>query len=106
MEFSLDSAFVRGILAQEQTAACADIEAAGPLHALAESQQRHDARVASAPDFGTLACCAGCTWCCHFTVDVRAVEVFRILDFVERFFTDEEKARVRTEVRANATTLK
>jgi Fe-S-cluster containining protein len=74
--------------------------------ALEQSQQRHDSRIASAPDFGTLACRAGCTWCCYFTVDVRAVEVFGILDFVERSFTAEEKARVYAEVRANAAALR
>ncbi len=61
--------------------------------------------IASAPDASTLACGAGCSWCCYFTVDVRAVEVFRILDFVEQTFSPEEKARVYAEVRANSATL-
>jgi Fe-S-cluster containining protein len=78
----------------------------GVARALEHSQQRHDARIAAAPDVGTLACRAGCNWCCHFTVDVRAVEVFSILDFVERSFTAEEKTRVYAEVRANAASLK
>jgi Fe-S-cluster containining protein len=75
------------------------------LGALERSQLRHDTRVAAAADFGTLACRAGCTWCCYFTVDVRAAEVFRILDFVERTFAPVEKARVYTEVRANSVAL-
>ncbi len=53
----------------------------------------------------TLACGAGCSWCCYFTVDVRPVEVFRILDFVEQTFTPEQKARVYAEVRANRAML-
>ena len=73
--------------------------------ALENSQHRHDARIAAAPDVGTLACRAGCTWCCYFTVDVRAAEVFRILDFVEQTFTPHEKARVLAEVRANSVAL-
>jgi Fe-S-cluster containining protein len=76
------------------------------LRAFENSQQRHDARIAAAPDVGTLACRAGCTWCCYFTVDVRAAEVFRILDFVERSFSPEAKARVYAEVRANSVVLK
>jgi hypothetical protein len=35
----------------------------------------------TAPDYRdahTLACKNGCFWCCYFTVDVRAVEVFSI----------------------------
>jgi Fe-S-cluster containining protein len=106
MEIALDPAFIRGILAQEHATAREEIRASGALRALELSQHRHDLRIASAPDVATLACCAGCTWCCYFTVDVRAVEVFRILDFVARSFTAEEKARVYAEARAHAATLR
>lgn len=105
MEFVLDFQVLRSILGQERKQARAEIRASGAIHALESSQQRHDARLAGAPDAGTLACRAGCAWCCHFTVDVRAAEVFRILDFVERSFTPEEKARVHAEVRANRAAL-
>jgi Fe-S-cluster containining protein len=105
MEFSLDLPFVRGILTQERERALDEIRTLGVLRAFESSQQRHDARIASAPDVGTLACGAGCSWCCYFTVDVRAVEVFRILDFVERSFTAADKARVYAEVRANSAML-
>lgn len=106
MEISLDLAFLRRILAQEREQARDEIQTSGVSRALENSQQRHDQRIASAPDVGTLACRAGCTWCCHFSVDVRAVEVFGILDFVERTFTTEEKSRVYTEIRVNSTELK
>jgi Fe-S-cluster containining protein len=106
MEISLDLAFIRGILTQEYERARDEIRSVGVQRAFENSQQRHDGRIASAPDVGTLACRAGCTWCCYFSVDVRAVEVFSILDFVERTFTIEEKARVYAEVRANSTALK
>src|SRR5687768_3413140 len=94
MEISLDLPFLRRILAREVEQAQAEIQQFGVFRAFENSQQRHDERIASAPDVGTLACRAGCTWCCHFSVDVRAVEVFGILDFVERTFTADEKARV------------
>jgi Fe-S-cluster containining protein len=106
MEFSLDIPLIRDILEQEQALARDEIRDLGVLRALVNSQQRHDVRIAAAPDVGTLACCAGCTWCCYFTVDVRAAEVFRILDFVEQSFTPEEKARVYAEVRANSLALR
>ena len=106
MEISLDLPFLRGILAGERELALDEIRSQGPQRALESSQQRHDARIASAPDVGTLACRAGCSWCCYFTVDVRAVEVFRILDLVEQSFTAEEKARVYAEVRANSAVLR
>ena len=106
MEFSLDLAFVRDILTHERASARREISALGVARALKHSQQRHDSRIASAADVDTLACRAGCTWCCYFTVDVRAAEVFGILDFVERSFTAEAKARLYAEVRANAAMLK
>jgi Fe-S-cluster containining protein len=105
MEFTLDFQLLRGILERERTQAADEIRALGVLAALDRSQQRHDAGIAAAPDAATLACRAGCTWCCYFTVDVRAAEVFRILDFVEQSFTPEEKARVYAEVRANSLAL-
>src|ERR1700685_2551875 len=98
MEFTLDLALIRGILEQEHRRACDEIRDFGVRRALEGSQQRHDARIAAAPDVGTLACRAGCTWCCYFTVDVRAAEVFRILDFVEKSFTPAVKAQVYAEV--------
>src|SRR5690348_4110065 len=102
MEFTLDIRLIRGILERERAETSDDIRALGVLSALDRSQRRHDARIAAAPDVATLACREGCTWCCYFTVDVRAAEVFRILDFVEQSFTPEEKARVYAEVRANS----
>ena len=105
MEISLDMPFIRRILAREVEQARAEIQQLGVLRAFENSQQRHDERIASAPDVGTLACRAGCTWCCHFSVDVRAVEVFGILDFVERTFTAEDKARVYAEIRTNSVAL-
>jgi Fe-S-cluster containining protein len=106
MEFTLDVPLIRDILEQERARACDEIRNLGVLLALERSEQRHDARIAAAPDVGTLACRGGCSWCCHFTVDVRAAEVFRILDFVEQSFTPEEKARVHAEVRANSVVLR
>jgi Fe-S-cluster containining protein len=106
MEFFLDFALIRSILQQERERARDEIRDLGVLGALASSQRRQDARIAAAPDVGTLACRAGCTWCCYFTVDVRAAEVFRILDVVERSFTSAEKARVYAEVHANSAALR
>jgi Fe-S-cluster containining protein len=105
MEFSLDLPFIRDIVTRERELALDEIRALGVVRAFENSQQRHDARIASAPDVGTLACGAGCSWCCYFTVDVRPVEVFRILDFVEQSFSAEQKARLYAEVRSNRIAL-
>src|SRR4051812_3081775 len=105
MEIFLDVSLIRSILKHERRHAAEEIRGLGVLGALEKSQERHDARIAAAPDVGMLACRAGCTWCCYFTVDVRAAEVFRIIDFVEQSFTPAEKARAFAEVRANSTLL-
>ncbi len=106
MEITLDIAFVRRLHAHEYERALADIRDAGVVQAYEQSQLRHDQAIASAPDVSTLACRAGCTWCCHFSVDVRAVEVFRILDHIEREFLPEQKARVFDEIRVNSAKMR
>jgi Fe-S-cluster containining protein len=106
MEFTLDIPLMRQILERERALVREEIRNLGVLRAFGHSQQRHDARITAAPDVGALACRSGCTWCCYFTVDVRAAEVFRILDFVEQSFTPEEKTRVYAEVRANSAMLR
>jgi Fe-S-cluster containining protein len=106
MEITIDFALVRSILKQEHVQARADIAEAGIVQAYERSQRRHDARLAAAPDAPSLACKAGCSWCCHFTVDIRPVEVFRILDFIENNFTAQELARVRREIAANSAVLR
>lgn len=105
MEITLDVAFVRSMLRRECERASADLENVGVARAYRNSQQRHDGAIASAPDVNTLACRAGCSWCCYFSVDVRAVEVFEILDYIEREWTAEQKARTFSEIRANSASM-
>ena len=101
MEIEIDEALVRGILADEMQQAGAEIDRLGPVAAYENSRRRHDARVSAAPDVHTLACENGCFWCCCVTVDVRAVEVFAILDFRARELSADEQARVWREIEAN-----
>jgi Fe-S-cluster containining protein len=105
VEITIDEGLVRGIIAQEAGRARAEIEQLGPVAAYESSRGRHDARLSAAPDAHTLACKDGCFWCCYFTVDVRAVEVFSILDFMERELSAEQQARVRSEIEANSALL-
>src|SRR5689334_22941356 len=104
MEFTIDLQRVRQIIAEERAQANAEIAELGPIAALARSQSRHDDRLSAAPDANLLACRAGCSWCCHFTIDVRAVEVFRILDHV-RSFPESEQQRLRERLEHNAQRL-
>lgn len=104
MEFTIDLQLIRELIADEGSKAKVEIGALGPIAAFAHSQSRHDERLAGAADLGSLACRAGCSWCCHFTIDVRAVEVFRILDHV-RGFPEAERQRLRARIESNAQRL-
>jgi Fe-S-cluster containining protein len=106
MEITLDARFIQDVLAQEYELTRADMHSSGVYHALTNSQRRHDERLASAPDAATLACGAGCAWCCHFSVDVRPVEVFRILDYVARELDEATQARIFAEVEARSRELR
>ena len=105
MEFEIDEPLVRGIISDEQARARAEIAELGPLPALERSQHRHDSRLAQAADAGTLACKAGCSWCCYFSVDVRPVEVVRILDVMENSLAPLERQRIVGEITANSAAI-
>lgn len=105
MEFEIDTKLVNAIVDDEMRQTRADLAAAGPIEALARSQQRHDARLEAAADAPTLACRAGCFWCCYFTVEVRPVEVARIVDFMQREMAPEDRERITGEIRTNSAAL-
>jgi Fe-S-cluster containining protein len=105
MEITIDFATVRKVMREEYALARAEIDTLGPLAAYVRSQARHDARLGAAPDASTLACAQGCSWCCHFTVDVRAVEVVRILGAL-RELAPETRARIEREIAANEAVLR
>lgn len=102
MEIEIDAELTGNIVADEYALARREIAALGPVRAYERSQARHDARLAQAPDANTLACKAGCYWCCYFSVDVRAVEVVRILDFVAQNFSAAQKRQLAQEIAANS----
>ncbi|HEU4654879.1 MAG TPA: YkgJ family cysteine cluster protein [Steroidobacteraceae bacterium] len=104
MEFTIDLHLIRRLIVDERARADADIREGGPITALARSQTRHDERLAAAADAHTLACRAGCSWCCNFTIDVRAAEVFRILDHLATLPATEQQ-RLRGRIERNAERL-
>lgn len=106
MEFTLDFSTIRKIVSQEHALARAQIAELGPIESFGMSLDRHDQRLATAPDAATLACKAGCSWCCHFSIDVRPVEVLNILEFVSREFSASERQRIRREAEFNGTQLR
>lgn len=102
MEFEIDTKLVRSIVADEGAKARTDLAEGGPALALERSQARHEARLAAAPDAPTLACKAGCFWCCYFTVDVRAVEALRIVEFLQRELAAADRTRIEKEIAINS----
>ncbi len=106
MEFTLDLALIRDVLKRETGQSRRDIEELGLLEALGRAGRRHDAALAEAADAATLACAVGCSWCCHFTVDVRAVEAFRILEFVKTRLSQEQAQAIYDQVRCNSAAIK
>jgi len=105
VEIEIDPELTGNIVAEEYAQARREIAALGPVRAYELSQGRHDARLAASRDAHTLACKAGCYWCCYFSVDVRAVEVVRILEFVAKHFSAEQQALLQQEASANAAVL-
>ncbi|MET0657329.1 MAG: YkgJ family cysteine cluster protein [Steroidobacteraceae bacterium] len=101
MEIEIDIEAIRELTAREYEQVRADLAAHGPAAALECSQQRHDTCLATAPDAPLLACKDGCFWCCYYSVDVRPVEVLRILDAM-RLLPEDEQTRIATEVQANS----
>lgn len=105
MEFTIDFVKVRRIAAQESRQAQDELTSLGPLPAYQRSLQRMDEQLAAADDAASLACSAGCSWCCHFSVDVRPVEVFNILDFMRTAFSAGQQRRLYDEILTNSRTL-
>jgi Fe-S-cluster containining protein len=105
MEFEIDFDLVNDITAREYEQARAEIAELGAVVALHRSLQRQDTRLENATDAPTLACRAGCSWCCYFSVDVRAVEVFSILEFMRRELSAAEQTRIEQEINTNSAVL-
>lgn len=105
MEIELDLPTVHGIAAEESEIARKELSALGPVAAYERSRDRHDARLAGARDATTLACKAGCFWCCYFSVDVRPVELFAIVEFMAKNLSESERARIKNEAATNSALL-
>jgi Fe-S-cluster containining protein len=101
MEFVIDFVLIRKLTTREYRLAKQEIAALGIMSAFNNSLQRHDVQLATSADISTLACKQGCSWCCHFSVDVRPVEVFNIVHFITSHFNAERLERLCGELVAN-----
>jgi len=88
----------------EHAAVSSDLKRVDPVSALAASFRRHDrvleeARIESGR---VLACKEGCSYCCHFKVDVRADEALIIAEFVRTRLDATTRAQVIEAAERNA----
>jgi Fe-S-cluster containining protein len=71
-------------------------------------QRRHERLQATtlAASGRELACRAGCTWCCHFKVDVRADEALALAEHVRTRLDATTRERVLAAAQRNAETIR
>ena len=85
-----------------------DISVNGPLHALSGTRERlamtHNETLGKSEE--SIACKNGCWYCCYYKVDVRADELFKIVEYIRREFTIEQLQKIRGEVANNAKIMK
>ncbi|MES1191338.1 MAG: YkgJ family cysteine cluster protein [Steroidobacter sp.] len=105
MEFVIDLDLVRQLARKEATTARAEIQSMGLRPAFNRALQRHDSVIANAADVNTLACKQGCSWCCYFSVDVRAVETLNIAEYVRANFSESHLRQLQHELAENSRTL-
>lgn len=76
--------------------------------ALKKSYERYDNLIAKAIDASPIkpACKAGCAFCCHYKVEVRAHEMLLIKDYISKTFSTEKIAAVLAEAEANAAIIR
>jgi len=106
MEFTIDFELVRRLAKSEYQVARREITTLGVEQAFKNSLQRHDTQLTNASDNSTLACKAGCSWCCHFSIDIRPIEAFNIVEFMGKNFSTDRIDQIRNELIANVQVLK
>lgn len=76
--------------------------------ALKKSYARYDILIATAIDESPIkpACKAGCAFCCHYKVEVRAHEMLLIKDFISKTFSTEKIQTVLEEAQANVAIIR
>lgn len=95
------------ITEREHALASADLKTVGWKPALSASQERQDAMaglIASTVS-SSIACKEGCWYCCYLKVEVRAEEVFQIVEVVRTKFRPAQQQRLQDQAAENAKTL-
>lgn len=76
--------------------------------ALKKSYERYDNLIAKTINESTTkpACKAGCAFCCHYKVEVRAHEILLIRNYMDKTFSTEKIQTILEEAKANATIIR
>lgn len=76
--------------------------------ALGKSYERYDNLIAKTIDDSAIkpACKAGCAFCCHYKVEVRAHEMLLIKDYMSKKFNAEKIQIIRAEAEVNAAIIR
>lgn len=92
----------------EHATAMAELARSDPLAAVTASFRRHERTldVALAESRATLACRAGCAWCCRYKVDARADEVLAIVEYARTRLDATTREQVVAAARRNAATIR
>lgn len=81
---------VAKVARDEFRAATADLRKLSPQESLLRFYSRQDGRIAEAMIVSPVkpACHANCSYCCYYKVEAHAIEIFAIVDFVKRQYSD------------------
>lgn len=76
--------------------------------ALKKSYERYDNLIAKSFNESTTKpdCKAGCAFCCYYKVEARAHEILLIKEYINKQFSAEQIARVKTALEANASIIR
>ena len=91
--------FYRGAREALQTAK--DVRALKAVSSMAHTQLDHAFAEELSRSGSTIACCAGCFYCCHLKVDVQPRDAFRIVDFIRSHFSPEKQEEVLRKAQIN-----
>jgi Fe-S-cluster containining protein len=100
--------FQTAALSEYQKSAAHLAAGKGAAAALKKSYERYDNLIAKAIDESPTkpACKAGCAFCCHYKVEVRAHEMLLINDYMSKTSNAEKIAAVLSEAEANAAIIR
>lgn len=96
------------IASEELPVASSDLEKRPPLEALVSFYKRHDIAMAKAiaSSYTKPACGPGCSYCCYYKVEAKALEVVAIAQYVSTRFSSETVSSILEQAKRNVAEAK